>query len=115
MGTADRNAVDAERRALALQVGQLEAVFDGIVASSELVATDDEHDPEGHTIAYERQQVAALLRDARLRLAELDAARIRIAAGTYGDCTTCGQPIGDERLRAVPGTSRCITCARSTG
>jgi DnaK suppressor protein len=25
------------------------------------VATDDEHDPEGHTIAWERQQIAALL------------------------------------------------------
>ena len=106
-------SVRAEREALAAQVEQLEAVFDGIVASSELVATDDEHDPEGHTIAFERQQVAALLRDARIRLDELDAALARVEDGTYGACATCGRPIGDERLHALPGTTHCIDCARS--
>lgn len=110
-----RRAVHAEREPLAAQVVQLEAVFREIVESSELVATDDEHDPEGHTIAFERQQVAALLRDARLRLTALDAALERIDQGTYGMCVACGAPIGDERLNALPDATQCIDCARMVG
>lgn len=75
-------------------------------------ATDDEHDPEGHTIAYERAQVAALLDQARARLADLDQARARLAAGTYGTCERCSQPIGPDRLEARPAARTCITCAR---
>jgi RNA polymerase-binding transcription factor DksA len=75
------------------------------------VATDDEHDPEGHTIAFERQQVAALLRDAHVRIAELDVALDRLDQGTYGSCVSCGRAIDPERLDAVPATARCIDCA----
>jgi len=38
------------------------------------------------------------------------AARQRMAAGTYGTCTDCGEPIGYERLRAYPTAKRCIGC-----
>jgi DnaK suppressor protein len=44
-------------------------------------------------------------------LAEIDAALARQAAGSYGICVVCGQPIGAERLAARPATDRCITCA----
>jgi RNA polymerase-binding protein DksA len=40
----------------------------------------------------------------------LDAARQRIAEGSYGTCIECGQDIGFARLRANPGAERCITC-----
>lgn len=110
-----RSAVRAERDTTAAQVARLRAAFDELVESSELVATDDEHDPEGHTIAFERQQVVALLRDAEGRLAELDAALRRIDQGRYGACARCGSPIGEERLRALPGTEHCIGCASVTG
>lgn len=40
----------------------------------------------------------------------LDAARERIADGSYGTCADCGQDIGFERLRANPGAERCIRC-----
>ena len=106
-----RQRLVADRDGLAAQVQALEAQFDGFVEASELVATDDEHDPEGHTIAFERQQVAALLRDARARLAALDEALERVERGTYGRCVACGRKIGAERLEAVPGTDRCIDCA----
>jgi DnaK suppressor protein len=84
----------------------------GIVESTELVATDDEHDPEGHTIAFERQQVAGLLRAANARLAGLDAALERVEEGIYGTCATCGGPIADERLEVMPGTLHCIECVQ---
>ena len=30
--------------------------------------------------------------------------------GSYGICETCGGPIGQERLEAVPDATRCIKC-----
>lgn len=105
--------LELERAAVARQVRVLAAQFDGIVESAELVATDDEHDPEGHTIAYERQQVAALLSNARLHLADIDAALDRVGDSTYGLCIECGGVIAPERLAALPAAGRCITCAES--
>lgn len=102
----------AERSEVAAQVVSLQRTFDDVVAASELVATDDEHDPEGSTIAYERAQVSALLDRARTRLAELDEAVERFTAGTYGTCDVCEGPIGDARLEALPATTRCVACAR---
>ncbi len=105
----------AEERARTVrQIAALQASFDDIVAASEQVATDDEHDPEGHTIAWERQQAAALLASARTRLAELDLAIRRIEGGDYGRCEVCGRPIPDERLEAVPTASTCVRCADSS-
>ena len=95
-------------------VGQIEALsrdFDSIVASCEADAYDDEHDPEGHTIAYERQQVAALLREARGHLASLDLAIERLGAGTYGTCEVCGRQIAPARLASRPAASTCVACA----
>ncbi len=101
-----------ERRATEEQVTSLTRDLTRIVEAADLVATDDEHDPEGHTIAWERQQVAALRDAARAHLAELDAALARVDAGTYGRCATCGGRIAPERLDALPGTATCIACAR---
>jgi DnaK suppressor protein len=44
-------------------------------------------------------------------LAELDAARARLAAGTYGVCERCGRPIAPARLAARPEARLCIDCA----
>ena len=93
------------------QIESLSRSFDDIVAASELVATDDEHDPEGHTIAWERQQVAALLAAAEVRLGEVQMAERRIDEGTYGRCEVCGRAIDDGRLDALPTTTSCIVCA----
>jgi RNA polymerase-binding transcription factor DksA len=101
-----------ERSAAAQRVAQLERSFADIVEAAADVATDDEHDPEGHTIAFERQQVSALVDEARRQVGELDAALARAEAGDYGTCESCGRPIGDERLAALPETRRCIDCAR---
>ncbi|HEX6425967.1 MAG TPA: TraR/DksA C4-type zinc finger protein, partial [Acidimicrobiales bacterium] len=64
------------------------------------------------TIAYERAQVLALLRQARADLAQLDAAAQRLDEGGGTRCASCGAPIGLERLLALPATSTCVACAR---
>ncbi|SDY13977.1 transcriptional regulator, TraR/DksA family [Modestobacter sp. DSM 44400] len=93
------------------QIDALTREFDEVVAASKSSNADDEHDPEGATIAFERQQVAALLDQARARLADVDAALARADAGDYGRCADCGQPIAAERLAARPQAPKCIACA----
>jgi RNA polymerase-binding transcription factor DksA len=99
------------RRETMAQIDALTREFDEVVAASASSNADDEHDPEGATIAFERQQVAALLDQSRRRLAEVDAALARAAAGEYGRCADCGGPISAERLAARPHASTCIGCA----
>jgi DnaK suppressor protein len=69
---------------------------------------DDEHDPEGSTIAFELSQASALLKQSSAGLEQVDAALARIAAGTYGMCAVCGDPIAAGRLEARPSTPFCI-------
>jgi DnaK suppressor protein len=109
-----RAALAAEQQATLEQVAGLEREFAQIVAASQADNADDEHDPEGATIAFERQHVAALLAQAREHLTAIEAALARLDAGAYGYCERCGQPISPERLAARPTATRCIACA-STG
>jgi RNA polymerase-binding transcription factor DksA len=108
---AVRRSLDAERADTLDQIESLRHEFDGIVASAALVGADDEHDPEGATIAFERAQLSALLDQARTRLAELDQALERLSTGSYGICQRCGQPIAPARLAARPAARTCIACA----
>jgi RNA polymerase-binding protein DksA len=101
----------AERAAALAQIAALTREFDEVVAASRASNADDEHDPEGATIAFERQQVVALLEQARRRLADVEAAVRAVEAGTYGICETCGRPIAAERLVARPAARTCIDCA----
>jgi RNA polymerase-binding transcription factor len=101
----------AERRTTADRLAQLRLDHAAIVAASSNSNADDEHDPEGSTIAFERAQVGALIKQAERHLADLEAAESRIVDGTYGQCTICGQDIGEARLEARPTARTCITCA----
>lgn len=101
----------AERAQTRDRIAALTRDFDVIVAASADSATDDEHDPEGSTIAFERAQVSALLTAARAHLAEIDRAAERLRDRAFGACERCGQPIADERLLARPTARRCVTCA----
>jgi RNA polymerase-binding transcription factor len=56
--------------------------------------------------------LAALDRDRRL-LNEIESALKRLKAGQYGICDVCEQPIPDIRLRALPWTRVCVSCAEN--
>lgn len=45
-------------------------------------------------------------------LKQVSLALQRIASGDYGRCASCGQPIGEQRLLALPEANTCIQCAR---
>jgi DnaK suppressor protein len=103
--------LEAERAAAARQLAALSREFGGIVEAASQANADDEHDPEGATIAFERQHIAALADQVRERLAQVDAALHRLDDGSYGTCERCGQPIGAERLAARPAAATCVRCA----
>jgi RNA polymerase-binding protein DksA len=44
----------------------------------------------------------------------IDRALERIAAGVYGHCEHCGDPIPLQRLEAVPTASSCVSCKQDT-
>jgi RNA polymerase-binding transcription factor len=108
---------DVQSRLLVLRreserlVAGLTGSYTDIVDASESSNADDEHDPEGATIAFERSQVGAFLAQARAKLTELDAAERRLADGRYGVCERCQNLIPAERLAARPLARTCMACA----
>ena len=110
MGTA-REVLAAERARALERVAALEREFAGLAEAASAAGTDDEHDPEGATLAFERQHAAALLEAAREQVAAVDDALRRLAEGRYEVCERCGQPIGAERMAARPAAATCVRCA----
>ncbi len=109
--TPARARLAAERDEVLARIDRLRADLDAFRAASERDNADDEHDPEGATIAFERSQVATLLREGERRLVDLDAALEREDRGTYGVCERCGRPIPPERLEVRPSARTCVSCA----
>jgi DnaK suppressor protein len=99
-----RDRADAEVQSLDRD---LRSLFEASRSSN----ADDEHDPEGSTIAYERAQLTSVLDATRRRLADLDDAIARLDAGTYGVCERCGHSIPADRLTARPFARTCVACA----
>ncbi len=108
---AVRDTLKAERTTALVRVRALHRDLDGIVADSVNANSDDEHDPEGPTVAYERAQITALILGAQSHLNDLDHALTRLSAGSYSVCESCGIQISPERLAARPSSRTCFACA----
>jgi DnaK suppressor protein len=109
---AAQELIGEERARTVRLIDSLIRQWDGIVEASALTTNDDEHDPEGATVAFERAQVQAMLRHTRLDLKDLDRAAQRVVTGEYQVCERCGGPISAGRLTARPAARTCITCAK---
>ena len=64
------------------------------------------------TVTVDRELDYSLEENSAHVLREIDAALGRIDAGTFGTCTRCGKPIGEDRLDAMPYATLCIECKR---
>jgi DnaK suppressor protein len=106
-----RAALLAERDLVQRRLAGLSRDFASSVEAARAANADDEHDPEGATLAFERQHVAALIDQARQQLSAVDEALGRLDSGSYGICVRCGRVIAPERLEARPAASTCISCA----
>lgn len=112
---AAKRLLNTDRDKVLGQLADLERDFAAIVTSARegSAGGDDEHDPEGATVAFERQHLAALISQARAHLGAIDAALRKIDSGKYEICDKCGGPIGPARLAARPAAVTCINCART--
>ncbi|MBO3084958.1 TraR/DksA family transcriptional regulator [Cellulomonas fengjieae] len=106
-----RARLEELRATTAQRLSALRGEHLAVVEASRDSNADDEHDPEGATIAFERAQVDALARDALARLESIEDALTRIDDGTYGICAQCGDPIPAGRLEVRPTATTCVACA----
>ena len=98
-----RASLNAERDRLLIELGQPIENPAQMTYGSQAAAASQ---------VFEQQRDLALRDRSRLELSRVEAALRSIDNGTYGTCTNCGNPIGAERLEAIPWTPTCIDCAR---
>ncbi len=103
-----RKQLEEEREELRAQASKLEA--DAADESWKEPRSDD--DAETGTAFFERERTMSLARNARQTIIQIDRALARIEADTYGLCINCGEPIGIERLEALPQAVDCLDCRR---
>lgn len=74
------------------------------------LSTYDNHPADIGSETFERSKDLAMFRNVQSRLRRIDDALGRLNADTYGTCTSCGRPIGEARLEAVPEADLCRDC-----
>lgn len=60
--------------------------------------------------SYRKEFLYSLTDAERNLLRMVEDALQRIEEGTYEKCQSCGEKIGDRRLKAIPWASLCIDC-----
>lgn len=83
-----------------------------LISESRLGGLDEE---ERAADRAEAKVAESLKEMAYRRLASLDRALAKAQKGSFDRCERCGGPIPLARLRAVPGTTSCVACARAAG
>jgi DnaK suppressor protein len=73
-------------------------------------AAGDSEGVHGWKASREGGSDVALLESLDRTVRQIDAALARLAAGSYGVCETCAEPIAIARLQAVPFATRCVPC-----
>ena len=76
-------------------------------------AGNDNDTPDVADLAVAGYQKEMLFSQGTVRNAQLRMVRqalSRLAAGSYGDCLRCDEPIGPKRIEALPWTPYCIGC-----
>jgi RNA polymerase-binding protein DksA len=80
--------------------------------TEEIVGNSDNHLGDTASATLDREIDYSLEENSEQVLRAIDVALQRIEEGTYGTCETCGQPISEERLEAIPYATQCIDCRR---
>ena len=103
-----RKRLDAQRQRLTESLASLEADAEAQKDSLSELSVYDEHQADIGTETFEREKDLSIIESVRGELDAIEAAFARIDAGTYGSCEICHEPIGDERLDAVPAARFCV-------
>jgi RNA polymerase-binding transcription factor DksA len=71
----------------------------------------DEGFADSGQVTAERGEVDVLAGKLLETLHDIEDALAKFDDDTYGRCESCGQPIAEARLEAMPAARFCITCA----
>ena len=84
------------------------------VPTDSIEASDGPNDFEDKAVDFlELQQEQSLLVNEQALLTEVLRALKRIDEGSYGLCVTCGNPIPEKRLEAIPWAARDVKCEQA--
>jgi len=109
---------DDARDRLTEERGRLEQIRSGFDAEHLHDESEDEstselshlaqHSADVGSETFEREKDFSILEQVEAELADVDRALRRLDDGTYGTCEACRQPIGDDRLEAMPAARFCV-------
>jgi DnaK suppressor protein len=107
-----RDLLQEERQKVLEAIEYLHAENPGSLKDETEESTVDNHLADTATVTLDREIGYTLEENSEHVLKAIDAALTKIEAGTFGICETCGQPIAEERLAAIPYATQCIDCKR---
>jgi YteA family regulatory protein len=117
----DKRLVGHKRQLEALKKDLLEQVefseglqkHESLRDATQELSMVDNHPADLGSENYERAKDISLHERNLLTLHKVEEALEKMEKGKYGRCVHCGQPIGDERLDALPYTEYCVECKRA--
>jgi RNA polymerase-binding protein DksA len=107
-----KTALLAERERLSREIDDLDADLSESLEDSSEESPYDQHMAETAGVTLDREIDLTLEENARAAISQIDRALHKLETGNYGVCDKCGNPIGDERLKAAPFATLCIDCKR---
>jgi DnaK suppressor protein len=105
---AARAALVGEHSRLKAERASVQAGLEEVIRDSAAGSGDDQADSGAKTFGREHEQV--LLDRVAEALDQTERAIARIDDGSYGNCESCGEPIGAARLEAYPRATLCVSC-----
>jgi DnaK suppressor protein len=102
LSAAVRASLEEEQGNLRAQLGEIRG------ESAELSQDFDENFADSGQVAAEQGEVRVVATTLQEQLDDVEHALKRLDDGSYGTCETCGEPIADARLEAMPATRFCI-------
>jgi DnaK suppressor protein len=83
------------------------------VAAATAGTWSGEDEADVGTRASQQEQQLTVVSSIRAKRDQIENALLRLEAGSYGLCETCGDPIPLARLEACPSCTECVTCKRA--
>lgn len=107
----DQTVSPTTRARLLAERDQLSGQVAGLEPGSRTSPDFDDGFADSGQVAAEQGENMVLASQLRTELDEVERALAKLDDGTYGRCETCGEPITEPRLEAMPATRFCIVHA----
>ncbi len=103
-----RAYLESEKKRLLEEMAQQEANASSADARREGSPFGKREEDASESLELEKR--LAVSKQAKDHLDEIEHALHKFEEGTYGLCDSCGKPISEDRLEALPHASLCIDC-----